>query len=69
MVVAVFGITAYRHNQALKQEELVDALVTVAGTAPLSDPSVMEDFEAIRQMSQADDSLLALSDDLMSLKQ
>jgi anti-sigma factor RsiW len=66
------GLIAYRHNQAVKQEELADAaknLVTVAGTAPLSDPVVIEDFDVIRQMSQADDSLLALSEDLMSLKQ
>jgi anti-sigma factor RsiW len=71
-VVVGIGVIAYRHNQAVTPEELAEAasnLVTVAGTAPLSDPAVIEDFEVIRQMSQADESLLALSEDLMSLEQ
>ena len=69
-VVGISGIS-YWHYQSVKQEELADAaknLVTVTGAGALSDPAVLEDFEVIRQMSQADDGLLALSDDLLSLK-
>ena len=64
LVVGISSISYWRH-QNVKQEELADAaknLVTV-------DPAVLEDFEVIRRMSQADDGLLALSDDLLSLKQ
>jgi anti-sigma factor RsiW len=71
-VVLGVGAIAYRHNQAVQRAELADTakdFVSVAGAAPMSDLTVIEDFEAIRRMSQADDGLLALSDDLMSLKQ
>lgn len=70
ILVGVGGI-AYRHSQSVKQQELATAakdFVTVAGAGPLSDPVVLEDFEAIRSMSQADEGLLALSEDLMSFK-
>lgn len=70
-VVVGAGVVVYRHNQAVKQEELADAarnLVVVATAAPLADPTVFEDFEAIRHLSQADEGLLALSEDLLSLK-
>jgi anti-sigma factor RsiW len=63
LIVGITGFSYWRH-QAEKQAELVDAaknLVTV-------DPEALEDFEAIRHLSQADDGLLALSDDLLSLK-
>lgn len=71
VVVGVVSV-AYWRNQTVNQKELVDAaqsFVEVAGTGPLSDPSVLEDFDVIRRMSQADEGLLALSDDLLSLKQ
>lgn len=70
-VVVGISAMAYRHNQAVKREELADAakdLVAVAAAAPSADLTVLEDFEAIRSMSQADAGLLALSEDLMSLK-
>ena len=69
-VVVGVGIIVYRHQQTEKQAELVGAakeLVTVAAAAPLADLTAFEDFEAIRRMSQVDDGLLALSEDLMSL--
>jgi len=74
IATVVVGITgfSYWHYQGVKQEQLVDAarnLMTVTGAGPLSDPTVLENFEVIRRMSQADDGLLALSDDLLSLKQ
>jgi anti-sigma factor RsiW len=71
-VVVGVGAIAYRHHQTVKQAELADAaknLVTGAGAAPLSDLAVLADFETIRSMGQADEGLLALSEDLMSLKQ
>ena len=71
-VIVTVGGVAYWRNQVTKQQELTATaknLVTVAGTSALSDPVVLEDFEVIRRMSQADDGLLALSDDLLSLKQ
>jgi len=70
-VIIIAGLFAYLHRQTVKQEELAEAakrFVTVAGSGPLSDPAVLEDFEAIRRMGQADEGLLALSEDLMSLK-
>lgn len=70
-VVIGVGIVIYRHNQNLKQAELAGtakALVTVAAAVPQADLTVFEDFEAIRRMGQADEGLLALSEDLMSLQ-
>jgi len=71
-VVVGVGTIAYRHHQAVQREELADAakkLVTVAGATPLADLAVLADFEAIRSLSQADEGLLALSEDLIALKQ
>lgn len=70
-IIVGVGVAVYRHNQTVKREELAGAagiLLTVAGNGPLSDPQVLEDFEVIRRLSQADEGLLALSEDLMSLK-
>jgi anti-sigma factor RsiW len=70
-VVIGVGVVAYQHHQAVKREELAAAarnLVTVAGTTSLSSLAALEDFEAIRRLSQADEGLLALSEDLLSLK-
>jgi len=70
IILGITGFSYWRH-QTVKQEELALAarnLVTVTGAGPMSDPAVLEDFEVIRQMSQADEGLLALSDDLLSLK-
>ena len=70
-VVVGVGIVIYQHNQNIKQAELAvtaKELVTVAATAPQADLTVFEDFEAIRRMGQADEGLLALSEDLMSLQ-
>jgi len=70
-VVGVVTI-AYRHHETVQRAELAEAarnLVSVAGTGPLSDPMVLEDFDVIRHLSQADEGLLALSEDLLSLKQ
>jgi len=74
LATLVFGASAiaYRHHQTTKQQELVEAarnLVTVAGTAPLTDLTVLKDFDAIRSLGQADEGLLALSEDLIALKQ
>ena len=71
LVVAVSGISYWRY-QVVKQAELAQAaqnLAKVPGAEQLSDPLVFENFDVIRQMSQADDGLLALSDDLLSLNQ
>lgn len=71
MVIGLSGIFYWRY-EVRRQAELAgvaEEFVSVAGTGALSDPAVLEDFEVIRQMSQADDGLLALSDDLLSLKQ
>ena len=71
VVVGISGVSYWRY-QTVKQADLegaVESFVTIAGIAPLSDPTVLEDFEVIRRMGQADDGLLALSDDLLSLTQ
>lgn len=70
-VVIGAGVLIYEHHETLQQAELATAarsLVTVVGATPLYDPTVMEDFDVIQRMSQADDGLLALSDDLLALK-
>jgi anti-sigma factor RsiW len=63
LVVGITGFSYWRH-QAVKQEELAEAAKNLATI----DPAALEDFEAIRHLSQADEGLLALSDDLLSLK-
>ena len=71
-VVGISAISYWRYQGVKHRGQLADAarnLVTVTGAGPLSDPAVLEDFEVIRQLSQADEGLLALSDDLLSLKQ
>jgi anti-sigma factor RsiW len=71
-VVVGASVLGYRHHQTVQREELADAaknLVTVASATPLPDLTVLKDFDAIRSMSQADEGLLALSEDLLSLKQ
>jgi hypothetical protein len=72
-VVVLAGLLVYRHNEVQKREELAQGLALVAGAAPLSDVTVLEDFDAIRGMTTetaaADEGLLALSADLMALNQ
>jgi len=71
LVLAVGLVAYHRHQQSTQQRELTEAakkLMLVAGSGPLADPMVLEDYEAIRQLSQADEELLALSDDLLALK-
>lgn len=71
-VVLVAGLLVYRHNESQQRADLVQGLVMVAEAAPLSDLTVLEDFDAIRSMTPdvaaADEDLLALSDDLLSMK-
>ena len=64
LIVGITGFSYWRH-QAVMQEELTDAAKNLATV----DPAALEDFEMIRHLSQADEGLLALSDDLLSLKQ
>lgn len=63
LIVGITGFSYWRH-QAVKQEELASAARNLATV----DPATLEDFEMIRNLSQADEGLLALSDDLLSLK-
>ena len=70
-VIIGAGVLVYEYHETVQQAELATAarsLVTVVGATPLSDPTVMEDFDVIQRMSQADDGLLALGEDLMALK-
>ncbi|HEX5220325.1 MAG TPA: DUF3619 family protein [Verrucomicrobiae bacterium] len=62
LIVGIAGF-AYWHHQVEKQEELVRAAKNLATV----DPAALEDFEVIRHLSQADEGLLSLSDDLLSL--
>jgi hypothetical protein len=63
LIIGITGFSYWRH-QAMKGEELTAAAKNLATV----DPAALEDFEIIRQMGQADEGLLALSDDLLSLK-
>jgi len=70
-VVLGAGLVFYQHNQTVKQAELTAAaknVALVAAATPLADPAVFENFEVIRRMGQADEGLLALSEDLMSFQ-
>jgi hypothetical protein len=71
-VVIVGGLLVYRHNEVQKREELTQGLALVAEAAPLSDVTVLEDFDAIQRMTTetaaADEGLLALSSDLLALE-
>jgi negative regulator of sigma E activity len=71
MVVLLAGVLFYRHSEVQKREELAEGLALVAGAAPLSDVTVLEDFDAIRSMTietaAADEGLLAMSADLLAL--
>lgn len=70
-VVLGIGMIVYRHHQSVKQTELAGTakeFVAVAAAAPQAGLTVFEDFEAIRRMGQADEGLLALSEDLLSLQ-
>jgi anti-sigma factor RsiW len=70
-VVVVAGLLAYRHNEGQRREELARGLALVAEAAPLSDVTVLEDFDTIRSLTTetaaADEGLLAMSADLMAL--
>lgn len=71
-VVVVAGLLVYRHNEVQKREDLARGLALVAEAAPLSDVTVLEDFDAIQRMTAetaaADEGLLALSSDLLALE-
>ena len=71
LVATVGSVLAYRHYRTLHQEELAGAARQLAAARTLSNPVVMDDFDVIRNLSPtmavADESLLALSDDLLEL--
>jgi hypothetical protein len=71
MLVLLVGLLVYQHGETRKREELAQGLALVAEAAPLPDVTVLEDFDAIRSMTTeaaaADESLLAMSADLMAL--
>jgi anti-sigma factor RsiW len=71
-VVVVAGLLVYHHNEVQKRAELAQGLALVAEAAPLSDVTVLEDFDAIQRMTTetaaADEGLLALSSDLLALQ-
>ena len=71
-IVAIVCVTlGYRHNAALQRIELTNAAKQIAESRALSDMSVIEDFETIRSLNPAeatvDETLLAMSDDLLAL--
>ncbi len=70
--LAVVCVTlAFRHNTTVRRMELSDAAQQIAGARELSDMTVIEDFETIRNLNPAeatvDETLLAMSDDLLAL--
>ena len=70
-LVVVCVTLGYRHNTAVQRMELTDAAKQIAESRALSDISVIEDFETIRSLNPAeatvDETLLAMSDDLLAL--
>lgn len=72
-LVVVTVSLGYRHNAATQRMELTDAAKQIAEGRALSDLAVIEDFETIRSLNPAeaivDETLLAMSDDLLALNQ
>ncbi len=70
-LILVCVTLGYRHNAAVQRMELTDAAQQIAGARELSDMTVIEDFETIRSLNSAeatvDETLLAMSDDLLAL--
>lgn len=69
---SVFGVR-HHYQQLAQREELTRAAHQLATVPALSNPEVIADFEVIRNLSPvmatADESLLALSDELLALEQ
>lgn len=72
-LVVVTVTLGYQHNAATKRLELTDAAKQIVESRALSDMTVIEDFETIRSLNPVeatiDESLLAMSDDLLALNQ
>lgn len=70
-VLIVSGTLGYRHHASVRQMEMTIAARQVAGAQTLADMTVIEDFETILNLNPteatADESLLAMSDDLLAL--
>lgn len=73
VVVLSVGALTYRQHAVGKQKELAVAAKVIARAQPLSDATVIEDFEFICSMTPtmaaADENLLALSDELLAMTQ
>jgi hypothetical protein len=70
-LVVVTVALGYRHYVATQRLELTDAAKQIAESHELSDMTVIEDFETIRNLNPAeatvDENLLAMSDDLLAM--
>lgn len=53
MVLIAAGLFGYQQHRANVREEMAKGLSALASMATLSDPTVFEDFEAIRSLGQA----------------
>ena len=57
------GLAAYHQHQVARRERIARDLATLPDVAAISDPKVIQDFEAIRRLGQtppADEELIAL---------
>jgi len=62
-VVLAAGLVVFHQHQAARREQIARDLATLSDMAAVSDPKVMQDFEAIRRLGQvppADEELIAL---------
>lgn len=72
VAVVALAVFVHQRNEADQQRELVQNLSTVAAVRSLPSVEMLQDFDAIRSLNvaaKADEDILALQDELRSLKQ
>ena len=63
ILVLTSGFVVYHQHQAARREQIARDLATLSAMEGVSDPKVLQDFEAIRRLGQvppADEELIAL---------
>jgi negative regulator of sigma E activity len=67
VVVAAAGLAFQRHEANVRREQLVEHVALMASAQPMPSVEALQNFDAIRRMSQpvhADEGLIALAPDL-----
>lgn len=62
-LVLGFSLLAFQHHQTVARAQMAESVAAVSQVSSLPSPAVLQDFEAVRRLSQtppADEELLAL---------